>query len=253
MNMHLEVSNLISYDITKCLPDWEIPNTLWPYHRLYWVYSGEVIYESDEEQFYLEKNTFYVFPIYKKYKMLHNPLVPLHCLWFHVNLNRTILNPTVKFCVDQASTRFYLLKVLENLVMEKVDICNIISVLNVLVLNIANTEQLKFSSNLRMDKVMEYMQINFYKNPTNTQLASLLNLDSRYFIRFFKKNYGQTPQEYVSAYKAFQAATLILQGVLVKDVAEKMGYLDPKAFSRFFKAHKGVSPSEYKKSYYLQP
>jgi AraC family transcriptional regulator, arabinose operon regulatory protein len=244
---------LIEYENTECLQTWEVPNITWPYHRLYYVYSGEVSYESYEERFALEKNHFYIFPIYKKYKMTCNPVAPLHCLWFHVNLNHTLLNSTVKLIVEKNTTQFHLIKALEALIADKADLSVIESALNTLLLFILHEEHLVFVSDQRMDKILQHIHDNYKSNPTNTDLANLLNLNSRYFIRLFKKNYGQSPQEYISFYKAFQASKLLLQGMQIKEVAKKIGYEDSKAFSRFFKTHKGISPSEYKNSYYLQP
>jgi transcriptional regulator GlxA family with amidase domain len=101
--------------------------------------------------------------------------------------------------------------------------------------------------------VIEYIHYNYSNSISNKELASLVNLDQRYFIKLFKKGYSQTPQNYILAYRIFKASNLLNDGFSVAQVSEMVGFSDSKAFSRAFKRVKGISPSGYKKSYFGQP
>jgi len=253
MANNIEISDLIQYNITICPDDWFVQEIYCQFHRFYYIYSGEAVYESMFEKFFLKKNTMYFLPIFKRYKITHNPDSPLNCLWFHINLDRIPINETINIPVIENSAEFYTIKLLESLVREGVNNLSIKTALNVILQLIQNKEQLVFGVDSRLDEILKYIHENFQLKLSNKTLANLLNIDQRYFIRLFKKSYGRTPQEYVSCYKAFRAANLLMKGFKVNKVAEIIGFDDPKAFSRFFKLHKGISPSKYKNSYYLQP
>jgi len=156
--MSLTVSNLIYYNDTLCSTDWEVPSTVWPFYRLYFVYSGEVIYKSQEECFNLEKNFFYIFPVNKKYSMTQNVQDPLHCMWFHVNLNCTLLNNAIKFDVEPDTTRFYLIKALDKLVKCKADIGTTKGVLNALLSELSYNEQSIYALDQYSDKSLRYLK-----------------------------------------------------------------------------------------------
>ena len=59
---------------------------------------------------------------------------------------------------------------------------------------------------------------------------------------------GQTPQQYMGAYRMNRAAELLLSGeYTISEIADKVGSSSPANFTRVFKKHFGVAPSEYKK------
>ena len=71
MSTYPEIIDLMLYSITKCSPGWLVPRVRHPFHRLYYIYSGEAFYESMEEAFHLEKNTLYLFPASREYNIIN--------------------------------------------------------------------------------------------------------------------------------------------------------------------------------------
>ena len=253
MDNHLEITSLIAYDITECPQDWSVTETCSQFHRLFFIYSGDAAFHCGNEIKQLDRDTLYLLPVFKKYKILHNPASPLRCLWFHITLNYTLLNSIEEFHINGDSSLFFILKAMEKLVQEKAGAYIVRSLAGPLMMLLNSSGRLVYVPDPRLNNILKFMQDNYNSKLTNTRLANMLNLDHRYFIRLFKKNFGQTPQEYLAGYRAYQCATLLLQGKLVWEVAEKAGFEDAKSFSRFFKAQMGISPSYYKKSYFLQP
>jgi len=95
-----------------------------------------------------------------------------------------------------------------------------------------------------------YIEKNFNNNLNINEIASMVNVSSRSFLRRFKKATSNTPMEYIqrvkieAAKKKLEAYTLNIQEVMYD-----VGYSDEKAFRNTFRKYSGLSPLEYRKKY----
>ncbi len=79
------------------------------------------------------------------------------------------------------------------------------------------------------------------------RLARQGGYGNRHFSRQFHRVTGLTPRDWFIRQKMQHARTLLtLPNMMVKDVANRLGYDDPLYFSRLFKRTVGVSPAEYR-------
>lgn len=85
----------------------------------------------------------------------------------------------------------------------------------------------------------------YMQDITVSSLAESLGLDRSYFSGLFKRETGQTPQEYLLHYRMEQAKELLALGHPVTVVASSVGYKDVFTFSRSFKQHYGYPPSRH--------
>ena len=71
-----------------------------------------------------------------------------------------------------------------------------------------------------------------------------------YFRRCFKKEFGRSPLEYLTALRIAKAEELLLQDDFsgVENVSAQCGFSDSFYFSTCFKKHNGLSPLSYRKS-----
>lgn len=253
MDKHIQIDKLLLYGLSQCQRNWFVEEESCTYHRIYFVYSGDAVYESDMEKITLKKGCLYIFPIYKKYKITHNIENPLKCQWFHVTLSDLLFNNLIEDKIYKYEINDNLLKALEGLVTKNNEIYIIINILNSLLALVFKNIDLLFIEDTRIKKIIDYIYLNYNKNLTNSELSKILNIDTRYFIRLFSKYVGQTPQKYISYIRALEASRLLINGEQVKFVARKVGFTDTKAFTRFFKNQKKIAPSLYKESYFKQP
>ena len=71
-------------------------------------------------------------------------------------------------------------------------------------------------------------------------------LSPRHFADIVKRESGHTPMEWINMVTINQAKNLLSQpNVLVKQVADELGFPEQFTFRKYFKAHTGQSPSEY--------
>jgi transcriptional regulator GlxA family with amidase domain len=99
-------------------------------------------------------------------------------------------------------------------------------------------------------KAQVYIESNFDKKLNIKEIASLVHLNDRSFLRRFKKATANTPLEYIQRVK-IEAAKKKLESSTntILEVMYGIGYNDEKAFRTVFKKHSGLSPKEYRKKY----
>ena len=73
-------------------------------------------------------------------------------------------------------------------------------------------------------------------------------LSPRHFSDIVKRESNYTPMEWINMVTINQAKNLLRQpNVLVKQVADELGFPEQFTFRKYFKAHTGMSPTEYQK------
>jgi AraC-like DNA-binding protein len=98
-----------------------------------------------------------------------------------------------------------------------------------------------------IDKVIEFIQINYSHKVTVSEISSLMHLNSKYLSQLFKEEVGVTIKEYIITYRIEKACDLIKDERLsIGDVSRSIGYDDQLLFSRMFKRVKGISPRKYR-------
>lgn len=100
---------------------------------------------------------------------------------------------------------------------------------------------------LYVKKAIKYIQENYDKNISVTEIADYLSLERKYFSRIFKDHLNASPNSYIANYRFMKACELLESTPMnVAQIAEKVGYDNPFSFSRAFKKQKGMSPSRYR-------
>lgn len=164
-----------------------------------------------------------------------------------------VRNKTLNFDLSKDSALFHLVKSIEKLIESDAPVDMIASIVTTLLRRLALDENLSLDSDRRLIRIIEYIQNNINKKVDNMSLARLAGLNPRYFIRFFRKHLGQTPQNYVSAVRFNRAAELLNAGSKVRDTAEAVGFSDSASFYRFFRQRAGRAPSRYQGSSQILP
>lgn len=98
--------------------------------------------------------------------------------------------------------------------------------------------------------VIQYIQRNYRNgNITISEIANALSLTPAYLCQLFKKETGQTINDYCNAYKIEKAKQLLTDRTIkLLEVASETGYNDVKYFTRTFKRITGITPSVYREN-----
>lgn len=100
----------------------------------------------------------------------------------------------------------------------------------------------------RLEEVMLYVGESYATSLTTARLAAMCYLTESHFCRFFKRQTGKTPMQYVNDLRVERATVLLESTDLpIGSVAASVGFLDANYFARVFKRAKGMSPAEYRR------
>lgn len=99
-----------------------------------------------------------------------------------------------------------------------------------------------------MRQTAEYMERHFQQPITREELAGIAGLHPDYFSRAFKKQFGVSPIDHLTAIRIRHAKRLLLQSdESFRTIARNVGFSDEFYFSRKFKAKTGHAPLAYVK------
>ena len=93
--------------------------------------------------------------------------------------------------------------------------------------------------------VVDYVQEHLSNDLCVSELASIARCSERRLVDVFRNAVGASPMDYVRERRIFEAQKLLVQGLAIKDVANRLNFADSHHFSRVFRQKTGISPSEY--------
>ncbi len=108
------------------------------------------------------------------------------------------------------------------------------------------------TTDYRIDQIktaISFIEENYPRTITLDSLSSACSMSPNYFCRFFKEVTGQTPIEYITAYRVEAACEMLLAGATVTDTALTCGFNDLSYFINVFKRHMGITPKQYANSF----
>lgn len=109
---------------------------------------------------------------------------------------------------------------------------------------INQTYPISYLKDQRILRVIEYMQAHFTEDIRIQDLADLVNLDTNYFFRRFKKATSVSPHQYLKTIRICHCINLLRCGYSVSEAAERSGYSSVSSFSQVFKKETGKAPSD---------
>ena len=118
----------------------------------------------------------------------------------------------------------------------------------------ANFQKIKDSHQNAVSVAQNYIQENYQKNITATEICKHLRLSRSYFCEIFKKVVGISLKDYILFYRINEAMRLLIHTDLPSTkIAEMVGFNDYANFYRCFKLRVGRTPSGYRNGYHPIP
>ncbi|MFC7373411.1 response regulator [Fictibacillus iocasae] len=104
-----------------------------------------------------------------------------------------------------------------------------------------------YSEQKYMDKAIDYIKENYYKDLNLAVVSNYISLNYSYFSHMFKEYTGQNFVDYLKEVRVGEAKKLLIEtDDKVFEISEKVGYKNPKQFARVFREIEGISPKEYR-------
>lgn len=100
---------------------------------------------------------------------------------------------------------------------------------------------------VRFERVLNYIEENYTKNISLSELASLMNISTMYFSNSFKSTFHISPKQYILNKRLTESQRLLLETDLsVKEIAYAVGFENENYFSEFFSAKVGISALKFR-------
>ncbi len=97
-------------------------------------------------------------------------------------------------------------------------------------------------------KAVEYIEMNYSRKMSISELAHHIGLDRSYLGSVFKGQLNISPQDFLMHYRIDRACELMKNDTLsIGDISRSVGYDDQLLFSKLFRRIKGMPPREYRK------
>ncbi|WP_164545760.1 AraC family transcriptional regulator [Paenibacillus albus] len=100
----------------------------------------------------------------------------------------------------------------------------------------------------RIRRIIAWMQTNMTSDFQPAVWANSFHISEAYLYELFRKETGNSPQQYFMSFRLEQAKTELRETNLsVTDIADKLGFSSVHYFSRQFSKHLHESPNQYRK------
>lgn len=96
-----------------------------------------------------------------------------------------------------------------------------------------------------VQQVRKYLHDYYAEDISLKQLAELVNFSPYYLSRVFKAEVGVSLPQYQTQVRINQAKSMLIEGMSIKQVAARTGFVDQSHFSRNFKRFVQVTPGNY--------
>lgn len=100
----------------------------------------------------------------------------------------------------------------------------------------------------RIQKVHAYVEQKYQEKVDVHEAASICNLSTAAFCRYFRNTTRMTFTDFVNQYRIVQAKKLLLQGATVTEACYDAGFENLSYFNRTFRRFAGENPSHFRKN-----
>jgi AraC-like DNA-binding protein len=112
-----------------------------------------------------------------------------------------------------------------------------------------NAETISYNSR-RVESIMNYLNNNFEKNITLSEVAKIAAMSDVAFSRFFKMRTGQTFVDTLTKIRLGHASRMLIETTHgITEVAYKCGFNNISNFNRIFKKKKNCTPKEFRNEF----
>jgi AraC-like DNA-binding protein len=112
-----------------------------------------------------------------------------------------------------------------------------------------------YSNESQLDTVIaarSFIGSNFDRELNLDLLSRICYVSKFHLLRLFKKYYGQTPQQYLTAKRIEKSKEYLKKGMSITETSFAIGFESPGSFSTLFRCRTGQSPTEFQKEQFSQ-
>lgn len=151
---------------------------------------------------------------------------------------------------EDSSIRTYALPAVADQLMIMADLLRLIAMFDANALIHEREESESEKQVLAIKETIQYIRAHYQEKIYVRNLSELTGLNEQYFIRFFGSVTGESPLDYINAYRVEQAARLLKDSdTHVYEIAEQCGFHNIGNFIKIFRSFMGQTPHKYRKQF----
>jgi len=239
--------------------DLEIPNK-YPYFSMHFVIKGKGYINVDGVTHTFSKNDLFVLPPNTDLLYATDKKSPWEYYWINFNGllaqkildNLSIFGDNLSVKMPNTSVKQYFIKALAAKKKLQSQAYTATECLFGIFSKVSETVSLhdtEKNNKLSMfEQIYNYTRLHLYDSDlTAKSVSQKFFIDPCYFSTLFKKNANTSFKQFVN-YERIKKATLLIEttDMLIKEIAETVGFTDPLHFSKLFKKYRLVSPEAYR-------
>ncbi|WP_026976973.1 AraC family transcriptional regulator [Flavobacterium tegetincola] len=162
-----------------------------------------------------------------------------HNYFFYNNIDlATTINKLMRECMSTSITK----DVLADLTLQEL----LVRIIQTQTIKELDNPNLTVSKNKPINYITEYIQKNLKEDVSLKKLSSITSMSTTSFYRFFKRELGMSPLEFILNEKLKCAKKLLKNpSIQINEVCYLSGFENANYFSRLFKKHEGMTPKQY--------
>lgn len=226
------------------------------------IYSlgGKGYYSTPEKNYELNANQFFILPPHRFHNYQADLNDPWTIYWVHFSSNKLkelnseyelekFVQPTdIQYNDKILETWHSMYAALENgYTKENISYANLCLYHFISFFIYPRSQHSILATKDPLEQSIAFMKANISKSLTVDEIAKQFHYSPSHYTALFKKKTGLSPIDYFIRMKIHYACQLLTQReLIIKEIADKIGYDDPYYFSRIFKKVTGKSPAQYK-------
>ncbi|MGN1051770.1 MAG: helix-turn-helix domain-containing protein [Candidatus Scatosoma sp.] len=212
------------------------------FNRVYYIIEGNVEFKTKNEIKHVEQGKMYVFPADTDYTLIQKVFAPFRHVYFHVQLSSPV-NELSSFEIEENSYVYNLLVFMRDCI-DNTEPKYAMQLFELLLNKLMKNNNDEISED-RIYNAKRYLDLNLTSGEMNvSKITKIASLESKYFIKKFKKIYEKSPMQYYNDEKLKAAYSDLLDGLSPTEVTYKYHYNSLSNFSLKFKKKFGFAPSK---------
>lgn len=127
-------------------------------------------------------------------------------------------------------------------------VLEILVVINKVITQVLTTDEGNVIRSSKVDDILQYLNRNYTKDISITDVANRFNLNRSYLSRLFKAQIGMSMWDYVIMRRIYMFNFLIKDSNSLEETAYSVGFKNYSNFYRLYKKYVQMTPIEFKKS-----
>lgn len=232
--------------------EWNIHHTDIQYHRLYLLRSGRARVSLYDRELTLVPGQVYFLPAFSIKESAVDEVMDKYYIHF---LSSSPFFSLYRYLADGYSvpatpaTEYLFKTVVESYAKNTVDAhFKVQGALDLILSDFMSDVMGATSDVVKFDEVLKFIDCNYTRKISLSELAAIMNISPMYFSNYFKRTFKISPKQYILNKRILESQRLLIESRMnVKEIAAAVGFENENYFSEYFAKKVGISALKFRR------